>query len=58
MGIGDAERLQFAEVACAALVPGHDVVHLQGPLVRRLLSNSPRRSTRCGPGPIGDPVFH
>jgi hypothetical protein len=48
IGIGDAERIQVAEVACAALVPGHDVVHLKGPLVRSLLSNSPRRSTRSG----------
>ena len=33
MGIGDAECMQVAEVVRAALVPGHDVVHLQGPLV-------------------------
>jgi hypothetical protein len=39
IGIGDAERIQVAEVACAAL---------KGPLVRSLLSNSPRRSTRSG----------
>jgi len=49
MGIGDAECLQVAEVACAALVPGHDGVHLQGPLVRGLSSNSLRRSIRSGP---------
>ena len=29
-----AEGLQVADVVRAALVPGHDVVHLQGPLVR------------------------
>ena len=29
----EAESLQVAEVACAALVPGHDVVHVQGALV-------------------------
>jgi len=29
----EAEGLQVAEVVRAALVPGHDVVHLQGPLV-------------------------
>jgi hypothetical protein len=33
MGIGDAECLQVAEVVRAALVPRHDVVHLQGPLI-------------------------
>lgn len=51
MGNSDAERLQVAEVACAALVPGDDVVHLQSALVLGLLSNSPRRSIRSGPGP-------
>ena len=49
MGIGDAECLQVAEFACAALVPGHDVVHLQGPLVQGLPSNSPPLSIRSGP---------
>ena len=44
----EAEGLQVAEVVRAALVPGHDVVHLQGPLVRGLLSNSLRRSSRSG----------
>ena len=29
----EAEGLQVAEVVGAALVPGHDVVHLQGPLM-------------------------
>ncbi|WP_228008945.1 hypothetical protein [Cyanobium sp. LEGE 06113] len=29
----EAEGLQVAEVVGTALVPGHDVVHLQGPLV-------------------------
>ena len=29
----EAEGLQVAEVVRAAMVPGHDVVHLQGPLV-------------------------
>ena len=48
MGIGDAECLQVAEVACAALVPGHDGVYLQGPLVRGLLSNSRPRSILSG----------
>jgi len=33
------------------MVPGHDVVHLQGPLMRGLLSNSLRRSIRSGPWP-------
>jgi predicted RNA binding protein YcfA (HicA-like mRNA interferase family) len=33
----EAEGLQVAEVVRAALVPGHDGVHLQGPLVRGLL---------------------
>ena len=42
MGIGDAECLQVAEVVRAALVPGHDMVHLQGPLMRGLPSNSLR----------------
>ena len=56
MGIGDAEGLQVADVACTALVPPlrgrlrlrDDVVHLQGPLVRDLLSNShaPQHSQR------------
>jgi hypothetical protein len=42
MGIGDAECLQVAEVACAAPVPGHDGVHLQGSLVQGLPSKSLR----------------
>jgi len=29
----EAEGLQVAEVACTAVVPGHDGLHLQGPLV-------------------------
>jgi hypothetical protein len=44
----EAEGLQVAEVVRAALVPGHDGVHLQGPLVRGLPSNSRRRSIRSG----------
>jgi hypothetical protein len=32
------------------LVPGHDVVQLQGPLVHGLLSNSRPRSTAAGAG--------
>jgi hypothetical protein len=36
----EAEGLQVAEVVGAAVVPGHDVVHLQGPLVRDLPSSS------------------
>jgi hypothetical protein len=51
MGIGDAECLQVAEVVRAALVPGHDVVHLQRPLMQGLPSNSRRRSIRSGPWP-------
>jgi hypothetical protein len=42
--------MQVAEVACAAPVHGHDVVHLQGPLMPGLLSNSPPRSIRSGRG--------
>jgi hypothetical protein len=45
----EAEGLQVAEVVRAALVPGHDGVHLQGSLVRDLPSNSPPRSIRSGP---------
>ena len=45
----EAEGLQVAEVVGTALVAGHSVVHLQGPQVRSLLSNSRRRSTRSGP---------
>jgi hypothetical protein len=45
----EAEGLQVAEVIRAALVPGHDGVHLQGPLVRGLPSNSPPGSIRSGP---------
>ena len=48
MGIGDAECLQVAEVVRAALVPGHDMVYLQGPLMRGLPSNSLPRSIRSG----------
>jgi hypothetical protein len=44
----EAEGLQVAEVVRAALVPGHDGVHLQGSLVRGLPSNSRRRSIRSG----------
>ena len=50
-----AEGLQVAEVACASVVPGHDGVHLQGPLVRGLPSNSLPRSTRSGSWRIGEP---
>jgi len=45
-----AKRLQVADGIRAALVFGDDVVHLQGPLVRGLPSNSLPRSTRSGPG--------
>ena len=45
----EAEGLQVADVVRAALVPWHDVVHLQGSLVRGLSSNSPRCSIRSGP---------
>ena len=51
----EEQGLQVAEVACAALVPGRDVVHLQGLLVRGLLSDIRRRSTLIGPWHIGDP---
>jgi hypothetical protein len=51
MGIGDVKWLQVAEAVRAALVPGHDVVHLQGLLVRGLPSNSLLRSIRSGPWP-------
>ena len=44
----EAEGLQVADGVGAALIFGDDVVHLQGPLVRDLLSNSRRRSTRSG----------
>jgi hypothetical protein len=44
----EAEGLQVAEVVRAAMVPGHDVVHLRGPLMRGLPSNSLRRSIRSG----------
>jgi hypothetical protein len=44
----EAERLHVAEVVGASVVPGDDGVHLQGALVRGLLSNSRRRSTRSG----------
>jgi len=47
----EAEGLQVAEAVRAAMVPGHDVVHLQGPLMRGLPSNSLRRSIRSGPWP-------
>jgi hypothetical protein len=47
----EAEGLQIVEVVRAALVPGHDVVHFQGPLVQGLPSNSPLPSIRSGPWP-------
>jgi hypothetical protein len=50
-----AEGLQVPEVACAAVVPGHDRVHLQGPLLRGLPSTSLRCRTRSGPWRIGEP---
>jgi len=53
MDIGDAERLQVAEVACAALVPGDDVVHLQGALV---LVRAP--AFAAAPGPGEHPIHH
>jgi len=48
VGIGDAERLQVGDGVGSALVFLDDVVHLQGPLVRGLLSNSraPQHSQR------------
>jgi hypothetical protein len=46
----EAKGLQVAEVVRAALVPWHDVVHLQGPLMQGLPSNSRRRSIRSGRG--------
>ena len=45
----EAEGLQVAEVVRTAVVPGHDVVHLQGPLMRGLPNNSRRRSILSGP---------
>ncbi len=44
----EAEGLQVADVVGTAMVPGDDVVHLQGPLVQGLLSNSlaPQHSQR------------
>ena len=44
----EAERLQIADGVRAALVSEDDGVHLQGPLVRGLLSNSlaPQHSQR------------
>jgi hypothetical protein len=47
----EAEGLQLAEVVRPALVFGHDGVHLQGPLMRGLPSNSLPRSIRSGPWP-------
>jgi hypothetical protein len=47
----EAEGLQVADVVRTAPVPGHDGVHLQGPLLRGLPSNSLRRSIRSGPWP-------
>jgi hypothetical protein len=44
----EAEGLQVAEVVRATLDFGDDVVHLQGPLMRGLLSNSLPRSIRSG----------
>jgi hypothetical protein len=46
----EAEGLQVAEVVRTALVFGDDVVHLQGPLVLGLLSNSLLGSIRSGHG--------
>jgi hypothetical protein len=48
----EAEGLHVAKVVRTALVPGHDVVHLQGPLVLGLPSNSRRRSIRSGRGRV------
>jgi hypothetical protein len=45
----EAEGLQVAEVVRATLVFEGDVVHLQGPLMRGLPSNSLRRSIRSRP---------
>jgi len=53
----EAQGLQVVEVACAALVPGRDVVYLHSLLVRGLLSNIRRRSTLIGPLHIGAPDF-
>ena len=48
----EAERLQIADGVRATLVFGDDGVHFQGPLVPCLPSNSLRRSTRSGLGPL------
>jgi len=44
----EAEGLQVADVVRTALVPWHDVVHLQDLLMRGLASNSLFRSIRSG----------
>jgi hypothetical protein len=49
----EAERLQVADVARSALVPGHDVVHPQGPLM--LIRAAALAAAPC-PGEY--PVFH
>jgi|694.fasta_scaffold00636_82 hypothetical protein len=40
------------------MVPVHDVVHLQGPLLRNLPSNSLLRSIRSGLGTGEHPYLH
>ncbi len=54
----EAERLQVADGIRAALIVGDDVVQLQGPLVRGLLSNSPGSTALAtAPGPCEHPVL-
>ena len=48
-----AEGLQVAEVVGAAVVAGHDVVHLQGPLV--LMGAA---ALTAAPGPGEHPILH
>jgi hypothetical protein len=49
----EAERLQVADVDRSALVPGHDVVHPQGPLM--LIRAAALAAAPC---PSEHPVFH
>jgi hypothetical protein len=53
----EAEGLQLAEVVRPALVPGHDVVHLQGPLMRVCQATACPAAFAAALGPGEHPDF-
>jgi len=57
VGNGDAKRLQVADGVGAAVVPGHDVVHLQDPLVLAPPQHSQRPRARVSTLYVTEPLI-